>query len=544
MEKLLNMTLGQMFENTVAKYPSHQAVKHIEKGYDVTYYELNQRVDKIAKGLLGMGFRKGDHISIWATNYPEWIELLFATIKIGVVLITVNTAYKTEELEYLLKQSDTNAIFICSDLKDIDSQQIMYEICPELKTCKLGDLKAARLPELRMVVSIDSDYEGMYCWKQIADFGVLISDKEYDEFKALVLPDDIINMQYTSGTTGFPKGVMLTHFALVNQALTIGEQMKMTQKDRLCITVPFFHCFGVVGGLLLCAALGATMVPVLAYNPIKVMHTIEYEKCTMVHGVPTMFIAILMNKNFDKYNFSTLRTGIMGGALCPEKVMLAVVNKMNLREMTIAYGLTEASPGVTFTGVEDPISIRSTTVGKCLPFMEVKIINPETGEECPTGVSGELCVKGYNVMKGYYKMPEATAEAVRDGWLHTGDLADVDKDGYYRITGRIKDMIIRGGENIFPKEIEDCLYTHPAVSDVQIVSVPSDIYGEEVYAFIVLKKDMEATEKEIKAYVEERKAKHKVPSYVSFIAGYPMTASGKVQKFKLREMAKEMLGIK
>jgi len=382
----------------------------------------------------------------------------------------------------------------------------------------------------------------MYHWNEIESFGVLVSEKEYGDRKASLDPDDAINMQYTSGTTGFPKGVMLTHKNIVNNGLSIGDCMKFTENDRLCIPVPFFHCFGMVLAIMACVTHGTTMLPLLWYTPMKVMHVIEYERCTAVHGVPTMFIGVLEHRDFAEYDYSTLRTGIMAGSPCPIKVMQDVIDKMNMQDITIVYGQTEASPGCTQTTVDDSVEKRVNTVGKTLPFIESKIVNPDTGEEVGVGESGEFCVRGYNIMKGYYKLEEATKEAIdSEGWLHTGDLATVDHDGYYKITGRIKDMIIRGGENIFPKEIEDFIYTHEAVADVAVVAIPSKKYGEEVCAYVILKQDATATEEEIRRYVNKRLAKHKVPRRVLFTDKFPLTASGKVQKYILRDKAVEEL---
>lgn len=541
-EKLMNITVGDMLSNIAKKYPTKLAVKYIEVNYTRTYYEFNKEVDKYAKGLLGMGIGKGDHVAIWATNYPEWLILFFATARIGAVLVTVNTNYKEAELEYLLSNSDSKALFICDGIKDIDCEKIIYSVCPELKTSKPGELHNEKLPFLRYVVSLDNWYDGMYNWSQIPYFGVLISNEEFNAIKHSIDPDDVVNMQYTSGTTGFPKGVMLTHNNIVNNGKAIGDCMKFSSKDKLCIPVPFFHCFGMVLAIMAAVTHGAAMVPLLWYTPMKVMHAVEYEKCTAVHGVPTMFIRILEHRDFSRYDFSSLRTGIMAGSPCPVKVMRDVVDKMHMSEITITYGQTEASPACTMTTVDDPLEIRVNTVGKEMPFMETKIVDPDTGEDLPDGTPGEFVVRGYNVMKGYYKMPEATAAAIdKDGWLHTGDLAIRDSDGYYRITGRIKDMIIRGGENIFPKEIEDFIYTHPDVVDVQIVGVPSEKYGEEAYAFVIKRPGSSVTEKDIQTYVANNMARHKVPSYVEFIDQMPMTASGKIQKFVLRDMAKAKL---
>ena len=531
-----------MLSNIAKKYPTKLAVKYIEVNYTRTYYEFNKEVDKYAKGLLGMGIGKGDHVAIWATNYPEWLILFFATARIGAVLVTVNTNYKEAELEYLLSNSDSKALFICDGIKDIDCEKIIYSVCPELKTSKPGELHNEKLPFLRYVVSLDNWYDGMYNWSQIPYFGVLISNEEFNAIKHSIDPDDVVNMQYTSGTTGFPKGVMLTHNNIVNNGKAIGDCMKFSSKDKLCIPVPFFHCFGMVLAIMAAVTHGAAMVPLLWYTPMKVMHAVEYEKCTAVHGVPTMFIRILEHRDFSRYDFSSLRTGIMAGSPCPVKVMRDVVDKMHMSEITITYGQTEASPACTMTTVDDPLEIRVNTVGKEMPFMETKIVDPDTGEDLPDGTPGEFVVRGYNVMKGYYKMPEATAAAIdKDGWLHTGDLAIRDANGYYRITGRIKDMIIRGGENIFPKEIEDFIYTHPDVVDVQIVGVPSEKYGEEAYAFVIKRPGSSVTEKDIQTYVANNMARHKVPSYVEFIDQMPMTASGKIQKFVLRDMAKAKL---
>lgn len=541
-EQLMNITVGDMLNNIAKKYPTKLAVKYIEVNYSRTYYEFNKEVDKFAKGLLGMGIQKGDHVAIWATNYPEWLILFFATARIGAVLVTVNTNYKEAELEYLLSNSDSKALFICDGIKDIDCEKIIYSVCPELKTSKPGELHNERLPFLRYVVSLDNWYDGMYNWSQIPYFGVLISNEEYNAVKHSVDPDEVVNMQYTSGTTGFPKGVMLTHNNIVNNGKAIGDCMKFTSKDKLCIPVPFFHCFGMVLAIMASVTHGAAMVPLLWYTPMKVMHAVEYEKCTAVHGVPTMFIRVLEHRDFSRYDFSSLRTGIMAGSPCPVKVMRDVVDKMHMSEITITYGQTEASPACTMTTVDDSLEARVNTVGREMPFMETKIVDPDTGEDLPNGKPGEFVVRGYNVMKGYYKMPEATAQAIdKDGWLHTGDLAIRDDDGYYRITGRIKDMIIRGGENIFPKEIEDFIYTHPDVVDVQIVAVPSEKYGEEAYAFVIKRAGSAVTEKDIQTYVANNMARHKVPSYVEFIDQMPMTASGKIQKFVLRDMAKNRL---
>ena len=538
-----NITIGAMLEETAKKYPTVQAVKYIETEFNKTWKEFDEKVDRIARGLLYMGFKKGDHVAVWAVNLPQWLTLLFATAKIGVVIVTVNTNYKEKELEYILEHSDSKALFICDQLKDIDCEKTIYTLCPEIlesDECDKWNINAKKFPKLRMLVSFDNHYEKMFHWNEIEALGKLIPDWQYENAKSKAEPDDVINIQYTSGTTGFPKGVMLTHNNLVNNGQAIGDGMKFTEKDRLCIPVPFFHCFGLVLAVLAATTHGTTMLPLLWYTPMKVMHTIEYEKCTAVHGVPTMFIGILSHRDFDRYNYSTLRTGIMAGSLCPEKLMRDVIEKMNMTEIVSVYGLTEASPGCTMTKYNDTFERRVTTVGAAFPHVNIKITDPETGEELGENMPGELCVKGYNVMKGYYNNPEGT-KAVIDagGWLHTGDLAEVDETGYYKITGRIKDMIIRGGENISPKEVEDIIRTYDGVKDVAVVAAPSEKYGERVCAVIVPADGAELGREEVKEYVAKNLARHKVPSYVEFIKELPLTASGKIQKYILRDMIKE-----
>ena len=545
MKGLRDITIGNMLEETAGKFPTHQAVKYIEMEFDKTWYEFNNKVDRIARGLLGMGFKKGDHAAVWATNYPQWLVLFFATAKIGVVLVPVNTNYKERELEYVLGHSEAMALFICDGLKDIDCEKTIYYICPEIRTCEKGQIRSGKLPFLRKVISFDNYYEGMYHWNDIEAFGVLVSDREYKAAQDSLDPDDVINIQYTSGTTGFPKGVMLTHKNIVNNGQAIGDGMRFSEDDRLCIPVAFFHCFGMVLAILAAVTHGTAMLPLLWYTPMKVMHTVEYEKCTAVHGVPTMFIGILEHRDFEKYDYSTLRTGIMAGSTCPISVMRACVDKMNMKDIITVYGLTEASPGCTMTTVDDTVERRVSTAGRPFPFLETKIADADTGADLGPNMQGEICVRGYNVMKGYYKNDEATRMAIdADGWLHTGDLSETDDQGYYKITGRIKDMIIRGGENISPKEIEDVIYKFDGVKDVAVVAAPSYKYGEEVCAVIVPKDGAELKPDEIRAYVNNNLAKHKTPEYVVFVEKLPLTASGKIQKYLLRERVIEELGLK
>jgi len=539
MAQQLEFTVGGLLDHIAATYPDHDALVYPERDLRYSYAELNQRCRQVAKGLLRLGIKKGDNVSIWAYNVPEWVMLQFATAKIGAILVTVNTSYKSAELEYILNQSDTSTLFLVRSFKDTDYVETLYEVMPELRQSEPGKVASAKLPFLKNVVFIgEQTPSGMVNFDLLHELGKDVPDAELAAVEATLDRHDVINMQYTSGTTGFPKGVMLTHFNLVNNGFHIGECMKFTEKDRLCIPVPFFHCFGCVLGVMVCVTHGSAMVPVEIFDPLKVLQTVEKERCTAVHGVPTMFIAELEHPEFSKFDLSSLRTGIMAGSVCPIEVMKRAVRDMHLTEITSVYGQTESSPGITQTRTEDSIELRVSTVGRALPGAEVKIVDIETGATLPPGKQGELCARGYMVMKGYYKMSEETAKVIdSDDWLHTGDLAIMDENGYCKITGRIKQMIIRGGENIYPKEIEEFLYTHPKVSDIQVYGVPDRKYGEQVMAAIILKKEVEMTEDEVKEFCRGKIANYKIPKYVKFVDGYPMTASGKIQKFKLREMA-------
>lgn len=543
MADLLNITVGKLLEEKANLHPDHEAVVYADRGLRLSYKQFDDYCRVVARGLMKLGIKVGEHIAVWATNKPEWLACQFATGKMGAVLVTVNTNYRTAELEYLLKQSDSTTLILMEQYRDSSYIDMIYEIAPELKTCEPGKLQAKRLPYLRNVIVLgENRYPGTYSWNDIIQMAEEVSEEELDERMNSLDPHDVINMQYTSGTTGFPKGVMLTHYNIVNNARNIAECMKLTKEDRLCIPVPFFHCFGCVLGTLACVSVGATMVPIEEFNAKRVLQTVQDEKCTALHGVPTMFIAELNDPDFDKYDLSSLRTGIMAGSNCPIEVMKAVMEKMGAKEITIAYGQTEASPVITQTRTDDPIELRVETVGRALPNVEVKIVEPGTNKEVPRGVQGELCTRGYHVMKGYYNNPDATREAIdEDGWLHTGDLAVMDENGYCRITGRLKDMIIRGGENIYPREIEEFLYKHPKILDVQVVGVPDEKYGEEVMAWIILKEGETATAEEIREFCKGKISRHKIPRYIQFTTSYPMTASGKIQKFKLREQAKEVI---
>ncbi|ADI26897.1 MULTISPECIES: AMP-binding protein [unclassified Geobacillus] len=542
---MLTVTVGKLLEERARQYADREAVVYADRGLRLTYRQFNDYCRLVARGLMRLGIEKGEHVAIWATNVPEWIACQFATGKMGAVLVTVNTNYRAAELEYLLRQSDSTTLFLIEQYRDSSYIDILYEIVPELRTSAPGQLQSKRLPKLKNVIFLgDKRHPGMFTWNDILAMAHDVSEEELDERMESLDPHDVINMQYTSGTTGFPKGVMLTHYNIVNNAHQVAQCMGLGEGDRLCIPVPFFHCFGCVMSTLACVTVGATMVPVVEFHPKRVLETVEAERCTALHGVPTMFIAELNDPDFAKYDLSSLRTGIMAGSPCPVEVMKAVIEKMGMKDITIAYGQTEASPVITQTRTDDPLELRVETVGRALPGVEVKIVEPGTNKEVPRGVQGELCTRGYHVMKGYYNNPEATNEAIdADGWLHTGDLATMDENGYCRITGRLKDMIIRGGENIYPREIEEFLYKHPKILDVQVVGVPDEVYGEEVMAWIILKDGETATAEEIREFCRGNISRHKIPRYIEFTDSYPMTASGKIQKFKLREMAKQRLGL-
>ena len=535
-------TLGQILDETAAKYPDNDAVIYVDRDYRQTYREFAQLVDELAMGLMALGVQKGEKVAIWATNVPYWVALQFATAKIGAVLLTVNTNYRESELRYLLQQSESENLFIMDGYRDHDYVQTIYTLIPELRMQQRGQLRCDHLPHLKRVMFLGVEkHRGMFSVPEIRVLSAMVTADEYKARQDTLHPWDVVNMQYTSGTTGFPKGVMLTHVGIGNNGYWIGKNQNFTEKDRVCLPVPLFHCFGCVLGVLAAINHGAALVILENFTPMHVMASIDQEKCTAVYGVPTMFLAVLEHKLFDKFNFSSLRTGIMAGSVCPEPLMRRVIDKMYMSEITICYGLTEGSPVMTQTLPDDSMERRVTTVGKAMPGIEVRIVDPETNEEVERGAQGEVVCRGYNVMKGYYNMPEATEKAVdKDGWLHSGDLGVMDEHGYVRITGRIKDMIIRGGENIYPREIEEFLYGMPEVQDVQVVGVPSRKYGEEVGAFIIPKEGCEIAPEDVRDFCRGHIAWYKVPRYIHVIDAYPMTASGKIQKYKLREMAGEL----
>jgi fatty-acyl-CoA synthase len=539
MAELVHKTIGNLLDETVARYPDKEAVVYVETGLRYSYKEFQQICNQVAKGLMSLGIQKGDNIAVWASNKPEWLITQYASAKIGAVLVTVNTSYQSKELEYLLRQSESTTLLLMDNFKGVSYLDMLQDLCPELANCAPGDLISNRLPKLKNVIFMGSESQpGMFQWDDLLRNSMSISDEELLTRQNSTNYDEVINMQYTSGTTGFPKGVMLTHSNIINNAINVAECQKLTAEDRICIPVPFFHCFGCVMGTLAAVATGATMVPIVMFDPLLVLKAVEQEKCTALYGVPTMFIAELNHPEFNNYNLSSLRTGIMAGSPCPTEIMKRVVNDMGAKEITIAYGQTEASPVITQTRPHDSIERRVSTVGSALNNVEVKIIDPATGENVPYGVQGELCTRGYLVMKGYYKMEDQTKDTIdKDGWLHTGDLATIDEDGYVVITGRLKDMIIRGGENIYPREIEEFLYSHPKIFDVQIVGVPDEKFGEQVAAFIKVKPGESLNSKEVKDYCTGKISKYKIPYYVEIVDEYPMTASGKIQKFKLREHA-------
>ena len=544
-ETLIEKTFSQVLDAMVEEFPDQTAVKYTTLDYTRTYAQFRDDVDQVARALIAVGVKPGDKVAVWATNIPQWYLTFWAATKIGAVLVTVNTAYKIHEAEYLFRQSDTHTLVMIESYRDSPYAEIVRELCPELETSVSGKpLHCKRLPFLRNIVTVGFQQKGCMTWDEFMAKADRTPMEEVHRRAAAVSPYDVANMQYTSGTTGFPKGVMLTHHNIVNNGKCIGDRMDLSTADRMMIQVPMFHCFGMVLAMTASMTHGATILPLPYFSPKPALSCINNERITAFHGVPTMFIALLEHEDFPKTDFSHMRTGIMAGSPCPIAVMQDVVNKMHMDQITIVYGQTEASPGCTMSSTDDSLEVRVNTVGRPLPEIECKIVDPETGEDLPDNVDGEFVARGYNIMKGYYKMPGATAAAIdKDGWLHTGDLARRDENGNFKITGRIKDMIIRGGENIYPKEIEDFIYTHPKVSDVQVIGVPDEQYGEEIMACVILKEGETMTEAEMKQYVLDHMAKHKVPRYVDFVDAFPMNAAGKILKYKMREDAVKKLNL-
>ena len=536
-------TIGQALDATVAAYPDQDAVVYADREYRLTWRQFAEQVDLLAKGLMALGVQKGERVAIWATNVPHWVTLQFATAKIGAVLLTVNTQSRSAEIEYLLQHSGTENLFIIEGLRDNDYVATLFELVPELLEHSSGRLQSARFPRLKRVVFLGPEkHRGMCSVADIMALAATVPERDYQARQQQLHCREVINMQYTSGTTGFPKGVQLTHHNILNNGFWIGSNQALSSRDRVCIPVPLFHCFGCVLGVMACVSHGATMVLLEKFDPVKVMMSVEQEACTALYGVPTMFINVLEHPLFPKFNFSTLRTGIMAGSPCPAKTMRACVELMHMSELTICYGLTESSPVVTQTRFDEPsLDAKCATVGRAMPGIELAVVSQETGEIVGLGEPGELCSRGYTTMTGYYNMPAETAQCLdAHGWLHSGDLGTMDAQGYYRVTGRLKDMIIRGGENIYPKEVEEYIHHLPGVSDVQVVGVPSLKYGEQCAAFIILQPGAELGEADVLDFCRGKIAWYKIPKFVAFVDGYPMTASGKIQKYKLRTTAAEL----
>lgn len=539
------LTIGAALRETARRHPNQDALVFCATGFRCSWAEFDRRVDDASRALLALGFQKGDHFGVWAGNCLEWVILQFATARIGVVLVTINPSYRASELRYALAQSEVRGLALSDRFKSADYRSILQEACPEFANANGGELHSQQLPKLQWLISLRGSIPGTLSWDDLLARGQSVPITELTQREARLSADEPINIQYTSGTTGFPKGAMLSHANILVNGYYAGVNQRFTSLDRLCIPVPLYHCFGCVLGTLCCIALGSTMVfPAETFDAGATLAAIESERCTAIYGVPTMFIAMLEHADYPKRNLSSLRTGIMAGSPCPIELMKRVTHEMGASEITIGYGQTEASPLVTQTVTDDPIELRVGTVGRALPGVEIKIIDSETGRELPDGQSGELCSRGHVVMLGYFNMPQKTAETIdSDGWLHSGDLALRTPEGYFRITGRLKDLIIRGGENIYPREIEERLYQHPAVQDVQIVGVPDKKYGEEVLAWIKLRPGCSATEQEIRDFCRAELAYFKAPRHIKFVESFPTTVTGKIQKFKIRELAIEELGL-
>lgn len=543
---LLGLTIGDMFDQTVEKYPEHLALIVRHQGLRLTYRQLQAQVNQCARGLLHLGIKKGERVGIWAPNRAEWCITQFATSKIGAILVNLNPAYRSHELEYALKQSGCRALVTAAQFKTSNYTEMLYELAPELRNCEPGQLQAAKLPELTTIIRLaDEQVPGMLTWNMLMNMGNNVSDETLAERQREQQFDDGINIQYTSGTTGFPKGATLSHHNILNNGYFVARLQNFTHQDILCIPVPLYHCFGMVMANLGCVTHGATMVyPSEGFEPLAVLQAVQEERCTALYGVPTMFIAELEHPQFSQLDLSTLRTGVMAGSPCPVEVMKRVIQQMHMRDVEICYGMTETSPVSTQTLLDAPLEKRVSTVGLIHPHLEIKIVDPATNKVVPVGQPGELCTRGYSVMLGYWNNAEATALAIDEArWMHTGDLATMDNDGYVNIVGRIKDMVIRGGENVYPREIEEFLYQHPKISDVQVIGVPDPKYGEEIVAWIKLKPNEQATAEEIRDFCKGKIAHYKVPRYIKFVDSYPMTISGKIQKFIMRKESIAELGL-
>lgn len=540
------LTIGQVLQQTAERNSAGDALVCPQSDVRLSWSELAAEADQVAKGLLAIGFQPGDHLGVWATNWPEWVILQFAAARIGVVLVTVNPSYRPSELEYALAQSEIRGLALIDGYKKLDYFQMLEEVCPELANSVRGTLRSPRFPKLQWVIRMRGRHHpALLDWQQLRAAGQAVPTARLEDVATRLSPSDPINLQYTSGTTGHPKGALLTHRNLLLNGYYAGQRQNLAERDRICIPVPLYHCFGCVLGTMCAVVWGSTMViPYESFNAEETLKAIESERCTAIYGVPTMFIAELEHPTFTSRNTSSLRSGIMAGSPCPIELMKRVVKDMGAHEITIGYGQTEASPLITQTRTGDSLEHRVGTVGRPLPDIEVRVVDTETGDPLPDGQSGELCCRGHNVMLGYYNQPELTAQAIDpEGWLHTGDLAVKQPDGYYHITGRFKDMIIRGGENIAPREIEELLYQHPKIQDVQVVGVPDRKYGEEVAAWIKLREGAAAEPEEFREFCRAHLAHFKTPRYIKFVDCFPTTVTGKIQKFKIREQAIIDLGL-
>jgi fatty-acyl-CoA synthase len=545
-EPLIESTIGDLMDEMARRHPDNDALVAVHQGLRYRYREFRSVVDECARALMAIGLEQGDRVGIWSPNYAEWTILQFASSKMGAILVNINPSYRLHELEYALQSSACSALVIAEKFKTSDYTQMIRELAPELDHSDPGHLASSRLPELKSVIRFGTERSaGIWRWQDFMQLAGEVSTDDLARRQAALSAHDPVNIQYTSGTTGRPKGATLSHRNILNNAHFIAKLMNFTDQDRLVIPVPLYHCFGMVLSNLACVSHGATMIlPSDAFDPGAVLRAVQDERATALHGVPTMFIAELEHPEFDRFDFGSLRTGIMAGSPCPVEVMRAVIRRMHLEEMEIAYGMTETSPVSTQTRRDAPLEKRVGTVGQVHPHVEIKIIDPVTGETVERGVSGEFCTRGYNVMLGYWNDPEQTAAAIdADGWMHTGDLATMDEEGYARIVGRIKDMIIRGGENVYPREIEEFLYTHPKVRDVQVIGVPDPRYGEEVMAWVALRDGASVSEEEIRDFCRGQIAHYKVPRYIKFVTEFPMTVTGKVQKFAMREQSTRELGL-
>jgi fatty-acyl-CoA synthase len=543
---LIGDTIGVHFDRAVERWPNSEALVVRHQGIRWTYRELQQQVNAFAAGLLALGLEPADRIGIWSPNNAEWVITQLATAKAGLILVNINPAYRLSELEYALNKVGCKALITAVSFKTSHYLDMLRQLAPELNTCRPGHLQAARLPSLRTIICISEEAApGMIRFADVAGAAGPPEREGLSRLAAQLQFDDPINIQFTSGTTGSPKGATLTHHNILNNGFFIGEAMRLTERDRLCIPVPLYHCFGMVLGNLACITHGSTMIyPSEAFEPLAVLETVAAERCTALHGVPTMFIAELDHPEFSRFDLGTLRTGIMAGSPCPTEVMKRVVQAMHMQEITIAYGMTETSPVSFQSATDDPLERRVSTVGRVLPHIEVKVVDPE-GRIVPPGTPGELLTRGYSVMQGYWADPERTAQAIdAAGWMRTGDLAVLDAEGYGNIVGRIKDMVIRGGENIYPREVEEFLYRHPKIQDVQVFGVPDPRYGEELCAWVRLKGGQAATPEEIRAFCQGQIAHYKIPRYVRFVEAFPMTVTGKIQKFIMRQQMVEELGVK